>query len=64
MAVSLSKGGNISLSKSSPNLKKIDIGLGWNAPDDVDASVFMLNFKNSQRSDPGSHPSLRHTRDQ
>ncbi|MDR0881419.1 MAG: TerD family protein, partial [Candidatus Adiutrix sp.] len=31
MAVSLSKGGNISLTNSAPGLKNILIGLGWDA---------------------------------
>ena len=44
MAVSLSKGGNVSLSKSAPALKRILIGLGWEerstdvADYDLDAS--------------------------
>jgi tellurium resistance protein TerD len=48
MAVSLSKGANISLSKSIPELKKILIGLGWDArvtdgeEFDLDASAFLL----------------------
>ena len=29
MSVSLSKGGNVSLSKSAPGLTKLVIGLGW-----------------------------------
>ena len=29
MGVSLSKGGNVSLSKEAPGLTAIDIGLGW-----------------------------------
>ncbi len=29
MAISLTKGGNISLSKEAPNLKNLLIGLGW-----------------------------------
>lgn len=48
MAVSLSKGGRVSLSKESP-LKNIRVGLGWdvNATDtgaqfDLDASAFLL----------------------
>jgi len=49
MAVSLSKGGNLSLEKTDPGIKKILIGLGWDerATDgvefDLDASVFLLN---------------------
>ena len=31
MSISLSKGGNISLSKESPGIKQIRIGLGWDA---------------------------------
>ncbi|GAB3455074.1 TerD family protein [Insolitispirillum peregrinum] len=48
MAISLSKGGNVSLSKSEPGLKNILIGLGWDARStdgadfDLDASAFML----------------------
>ena len=46
MALSLSKGGNVSLSKSDPGLKNILIGLGWDERAtsgndfDLDASVF------------------------
>lgn len=50
MGISLSKGGRINLSKDAPNLKKVQVGLGWdeNQTDtgkdfDLDASVFMLN---------------------
>lgn len=48
MAISLSKGGNVSLSKTEPGLKKILIGLGWDARAtdgaafDLDASAFLL----------------------
>ncbi len=47
MAVSLKKGGNVSLSKEAPGLSKITIGLGWDprvtdgAEFDLDASVFV-----------------------
>lgn len=47
MAISLSKGGNISLSKEAPGLDKIMVGLGWDvrATDgsdfDLDASAFL-----------------------
>lgn len=57
MPISLSKGGNISLSKEDPNLRKILIGLGWDtrssdgADFDLDASLFMLNAQNRVRSD-------------
>ncbi|SLM29415.1 tellurium resistance protein [Desulfamplus magnetovallimortis] len=57
MAVSLSKGGRLSLSKEAPGLSKIQIGLGWDerATDgseyDLDASVFLLNEAGKVRSD-------------
>lgn len=50
MAVSLSKGGRVSLSKEAPGLSKVLIGLGWdtNSSDtgaefDLDASAFLLD---------------------
>ena len=57
MAVSLSKGGNVSLSKEDPNLKNVLIGLGWDvratdgADFDLDASVFLTNEAGRVRSD-------------
>lgn len=48
MAVSLSKGGNVSLSKEAPGLKEVIVGLGWDsratdgAEFDLDASVFLV----------------------
>ncbi len=57
MAVSLSKGGNISLTKVSPNLKRIYIGLGWDARAtdgvdfDLDASAFLLKTDGRVRGD-------------
>lgn len=51
MAVSLTKGGNVSLSRTSPELKKILLGLGWGEGFDLDASVFMLNEHGKVRSD-------------
>lgn len=57
MAISLQKGGNISLSKTSPNLKNVLIGLGWDARStsgddfDLDASVFMVGANGKVRSD-------------
>jgi tellurium resistance protein TerD len=57
MAVSLSKGGNISLSKEAPGLKAIVLGLGWDARAtdgqsfDLDASAFLLNANGRVRSD-------------
>ena len=57
MSVSISKGGNVSLSKEEPGLTNILIGLGWDtrATDgvdfDLDASVFMLNNMGKVRND-------------
>ncbi len=57
MAVSLSKGGNVSLSKEAPGLTAIDVGLGWDArvtdgaAFDLDASAFLLNEGGKVRSD-------------
>ena len=57
MAVSLSKGGNVSLSKEAPGLKTVRVGLGWDtrATDgsgfDLDASVFILNASGKVRGD-------------
>ncbi len=57
MAVSLSKGGNVSLSKEAPGLSKILIGLGWDvratdgAQFDLDASVFLVATTGKVRSD-------------
>lgn len=57
MAVSLSKGGNVNLSKEAPNLNKIVVGLGWaerstdGAAFDLDANAFLLNTDGKVRSD-------------
>jgi tellurium resistance protein TerD len=57
MALSLSKGGNISLSKEAPGLTRVLIGLGWDARAtdggdfDLDASAFLLNASGKVRSD-------------
>lgn len=57
MSVSLSKGGNVSLTKVEPGLQKIVIGLGWDvrATDgtdfDLDASVFLLKDNGKVRGD-------------
>ena len=57
MAVSLSKGSNVSLSKEAPGLTTVNIGLGWDtrATDgsgfDLDASVFIVNETGKVRSD-------------
>ena len=57
MSVSLSKGGNISLSKTDPSLVRILIGLGWDARAtdgqdfDLDASAFLVTGTGKVRSD-------------
>jgi tellurium resistance protein TerD len=57
MAISLNKGGNVSLSKEAPGLDAIMIGLGWDvrATDgkdfDLDASAFLLKSDGKVRSD-------------
>jgi tellurium resistance protein TerD len=57
MAISLSKGGNVSLTKSAPGLTNILIGLGWDARAtdgagfDLDASGFLLTAAGKVRSD-------------
>jgi tellurium resistance protein TerD len=57
MAISLSKGGNVSLSKEAPGLKSILVGLGWDARAtdgaafDLDASAFLLNEAGKVRTD-------------
>ncbi|MFL0419237.1 TerD family protein [Sphingomonas sp. 179-I 2A4 NHS] len=57
MAISLSKGGNVSLSKEAPGLDAIMVGLGWDvrATDgqdfDLDASAFLLNASGKVRND-------------
>ncbi|NNG38343.1 TerD family protein [Flexivirga sp. ID2601S] len=57
MAVSLSKGGNISLEKAAPGMTNAVIGLGWDprttdgAPFDLDASVLLLGENGKVRGD-------------
>ena len=57
MPVSLTKGGNVSLSKEAPGLKKINVGLGWDtrrtdgADFDLDAMVFLVNDSGKVRND-------------
>jgi tellurium resistance protein TerD len=57
MAVSLVKGGNISLSKEAPTMKTAISGLGWDARAtdgqefDLDCSVFMIDETNKVLSD-------------
>ncbi len=57
MSISLTKGGNISLSKTDPSLKNVIVGLGWDARPtdgadfDLDASAFMVKDDGKVRSD-------------
>ncbi|TEA26279.1 TerD family protein [Candidatus Schmidhempelia bombi] len=57
MGVSLSKGGNVSLSKTAPSMKNVLVALGWDvrATDgqdyDLDASVFLLTETGKVRND-------------
>jgi len=57
MAVSLSKGQNVSLTKEDPGLKKVMFGLGWDvrrtdgAAFDLDASAFVLDQNDKVLSD-------------
>ncbi len=57
MAVSLSKGGNVSLSKEAPGLTAVTVGLGWDsrvtdgAAFDLDASVFICGEDGKVRND-------------
>ena len=57
MAISLQKGGNVSLSKEAPGLTKMLIGVGWDVRAtagenfDLDGSAFLLNASGKVRSD-------------
>lgn len=58
MAIQLSKGQRIDLTKNDPTLQKIVIGLGWDVKQfdggqdyDLDASAFILNASGKCRSD-------------
>jgi tellurium resistance protein TerD len=57
MAISLQKGGNVNLSKEAPSLKRMIIGLGWNARAtdgaafDLDSSAFILKSDGKVRND-------------
>ena len=57
MAISLTKGGNVNLSKEAPGLTNMTIGLGWDprATDgqefDLDAIAFLLNESGKVRND-------------
>ena len=60
MAVSLQKGGNVSLEKVAPGMTKCIIGLGWDTritdgvDFDLDASAFMVSENGKVRSDADS----------
>ncbi len=57
MAVSLQKGGRVSLDKEAPGLKNIHVGLGWDAritdgqDFDLDASAFLVDASGKVLSD-------------
>lgn len=57
MAISLTKGGNLSLSKTDPSLNQVLIGLGWDARAtdgadfDLDASAFLLAANDKVRGE-------------
>ncbi|QFG19826.1 TerD family protein [Actinomadura sp. WMMB 499] len=57
MGVSLSKGGNVSLTKEAPGLTAVVVGLGWDVRTttgsdfDLDASALLLNGENRVLSD-------------
>ncbi|GGU77061.1 chemical-damaging agent resistance protein C [Streptomyces filipinensis] len=57
MGVSLSKGGNVSLTKEAPGLTAVLVGLGWDARTttgsdfDLDASALLLNNSGKVASD-------------
>jgi len=57
MSVSLSKGGNVSLSKEAPGLTAVNVGLGWDARTtsgtdfDLDASALLVDQSNKILSD-------------
>lgn len=57
MAVSLTKGANVNLSKEAPGLRSVRVGLGWDtrvtdgSAFDLDASVFVLGENGQVRGD-------------
>jgi tellurium resistance protein TerD len=57
MSVSLTKGGNVSLTKQAPNLTAVSVGLGWDVRTttgtdfDLDASALALDTNNRILSD-------------
>ncbi|MFD3522855.1 TerD family protein [Streptomyces sp. NPDC058653] len=57
MGVSLSKGGNVSLTKAAPNLTAVTVGLGWDVRTttgndfDLDASALLTNAEGKVTTD-------------
>jgi len=57
LPTSLTKGGNVSLTKEDPNLRRVLVGLGWDARAanggefDLDASAFLLTTAGKVRND-------------
>ncbi|MEV4681310.1 TerD family protein, partial [Streptomyces kurssanovii] len=57
MGVSLSKGGNVSLTKAAPNLTAVTVGLGWDVRTttgtdfDLDASALLTNAEGKVTND-------------
>ena len=57
MGVSLSKGGNVSLTKEAPGLTAVTVGLGWDVRSttgtdfDLDASAILVNAQGKASSD-------------
>ncbi|MCS0638260.1 TerD family protein [Streptomyces sp. LP05-1] len=57
MGVSLSKGGNVSLTKAAPNLTAVTVGLGWDVRTttgtdfDLDASALLTNAEGKVATD-------------
>lgn len=79
MAISLSKGQKVDLTKNNPGLSKVIVGLGWDTNKydgghdfDLDASVFLLNDQGKVSSEKdfvfysnaeGGNGSVKHTGD-
>ena len=58
MSVSLSKGGNVSLTKAAPGLKAVSVGLGWDVRSttgtDFDLDASALGLADNHKSSPTS----------
>ena len=64
MAINLSKGGNINLSKTAPTMNKVDLGLGWN-PRVTDGKAFDLDavaFLTGENGKDGGQLCAHHAR--